>query len=82
MTVTRQAWHPRKHAQTLDVADDRVQEAGALPPRLVPLRVHEGGVHGPVQDLLVERDAVGELHCGSLKKRSYLDHKVAMRVQC
>ena len=43
------------------VEDDRVQQEGALQPRLVPLRVHEGGVHGPVQKLLVEQDAVDVL---------------------
>ena len=42
-----------------------VHEEGALQPRLVPLRVHEGGVHVLVQELLVEQDAAGELHCGS-----------------
>ena len=41
------------------------KKEGALQPRLVPLRVHEGGVHGPVQELLVEQDAVDVLHCGS-----------------
>ena len=47
------------------VVDDRIHEEGALQPRLVPLRVQEGGVHGPVQELLVEQDAMSELHCGS-----------------
>ena len=44
--------------------------------RLAPLRVHEGGVHGPVQKLLaeqdavdvLEQDAVDVLHCGSTQK--------------
>ena len=49
--------------------DPGLQEEGALQPRLVSLRVHEGGVHEPVHDLLVERDAVGELHRGSTKKK-------------
>ena len=48
-----------------------------LQPRLVPLRVHEGGVHGPVQVLLVEQDAVDVLeqdavdvlHCGTTQKK-------------
>ena len=48
----------------------------ALQPRLVPLRVHESGVHGLVQKLLVEQDAVDMLeqdavdvlHCGSTQK--------------
>ena len=71
MTVTRLAWHPREHARTLDVVDDRVQEEGALQPRLVPLRVHEGGVHGPVQELLVEQDTVDVLHCGSTQNRLF-----------
>ena len=54
-------------------------------PRLVRLRAHEGGVHGPVQKLLIEQDAVDVLeqdavdvleqdavdvlHCGSTKKK-------------
>ena len=71
MTVTRLALHPREHARTLDVADDRIHEEGALQPRIVPLRVHEGGVHGRVQELLVEQDAVGELHCGSTQNRLF-----------
>ena len=61
ITVTRLAWHPREHARTVDVVDDRVKEEGALQPRLVPLHVHEGGVHGPVQEHLVEQDAVDVL---------------------
>ena len=57
MTVTRVAWHPREHARTL----------GAQP-RLV----HEGGgVHGPVQELLVQQDAVDALHCGSTRSRLF-----------
>ena len=71
MAVTRLAWRPREH-----VEGDRVQKEGALQPRLVPLRVHKGGVHGPVQKLLVEQDAVDVLeqdavdvlHCGSTQK--------------
>ena len=55
MTVTRLAWRPREHTWAPHVEDDRVQQEGALQPRLVPLRVHEGGVHGPVQELLVEQ---------------------------
>ena len=47
----------------------RVHEEGALRPRLVPLRIDEGPVLGPVQELLVEQDAVGELHCGSAQTR-------------
>ena len=77
MTVTRLAWHPGEHAWTLDIVDDRVQEEGALQPRLVPLRVHEGGVRGTVQKLLVEQDAVDVLeqdavdvlHCGSTPRK-------------
>ena len=65
MTVTRLALHPPEHEETLDIVDDRVHEEGALRPRLVPLRVHEGAVHAPAQELLVEQHAVGELHCGS-----------------
>ena len=57
------ALHPCEHAEILDIVDDRVHEEGALQPRLVPLRVHEDGMHAPVQELLVEQDAVGELHC-------------------
>ena len=64
MAAKRLAWCPREHTRDPDVEDDRVQEKGALQPRLVPLRVHEG-VHGPVQELLVEQDAVDVLHCGS-----------------
>ena len=71
MTVTRLALHQREHARTLDVVDDRVHEEGALQPRLELLRVHEGGVHGHVQELLVEQDAVGELQCGSTPKRLF-----------
>ena len=66
------AWYTRAP----HVEDDRVQKEGALQPRLVPLRVHESGVHGPVQKLLVEQDAVDVLeqdavdvlHCGSTQK--------------
>ena len=65
MTVARLGLQPREH----DVVDDGVHEEGALRPRLVQLRVHEGGVHGLVQDVLVEQDAVGELHCGSTQTR-------------
>ena len=61
MTETSITWAPH-------VEDDRVQQEGALQPRLVPLRVHEGGVHGPVKKLLVEQDAVDVLHCGSTLK--------------
>ena len=56
--VLRLAWRPREHTWALDVADDRIQEEGALQLRLVPLPVHEGGVHGPVQKLLVKQDAI------------------------
>ena len=69
VAVTRLAWRPRQHTRAPHVEDDRVQQEGALQPRLVPLRVHEGGVHGPVQKLLVEQDAVDVLHCGSTQKR-------------
>ena len=62
MTVTRLALRPREHAETLDNVDDRVHAEGALRPRLVPLRVYEGGVHAPVQELLIEQDA-GDLNC-------------------
>ena len=76
MAVTRFAWRPREHTWDEHVEDDRVQQEGALQPRLVPLRVHEGGVHGPVQELLVEQDAVDVLeqdavdvlHCGTTQK--------------
>ena len=61
MAVTWLAWRPREHTRAPHVEDDRVQQEGALQPRLVPLRVHEGGVHGPVQKLLVEQDAVDVL---------------------
>ena len=71
MTVTKLALHPREHAETLDVVDDRVHEEGAVRPSLAPLRVHEGGVHGPVQELLVEQDAVDVLHCGSTQNRLF-----------
>ena len=77
VAVTRLALHSRQHVETRDIVDDRVHEEGALPPLLVPLRVHEGGVHGPVQKLLVEHDAVDVLeqaavdvlHCGSTQKK-------------
>ena len=69
MTVTRLAWHPREHTWAPDIVDDRVQEEGALQPRLVPLRVHQGGLHGPAQELLLEEDAVDVLHCGSTQKK-------------
>ena len=71
MTVTRLAWHPREHARTLDVLDDRIQEEGALQLRFVPLRVHEGGVHEPVQELLVEQDAADVPRCGSTQNRLF-----------
>ena len=63
MTVTRLALHPRELAETWDIVDDRVHGEGALRPRLVPFRVHGGGVHAPVLELLVEQDAADELHC-------------------
>ena len=69
VAVTRVAWRPREHTWDEHVEDDRVQQEGALQPRLVPLRVHEGGVHGPVQVLLVEQDAVDVLHCGTTQKK-------------
>ena len=65
VTVAKLALHPREQAETMDIAGDRDHEEGALRPRLVPLREHEGGVRAAVQELLVEQDAVGELHCGS-----------------
>ena len=76
MAVTKLAWRPREHTWAPHVVDDRVQQEGALQPRLVPLRFHEGDVHGPVQKLLVEQDAVevleqgavDVLHCGSTQK--------------
>ena len=76
VAVAMLAWCPREHTRDPHVEDDRVQQEGALQPRLVPLRVHEGGVHGPVQKLLVEQDAVDVLeqdavdvlHCGSTQK--------------
>ena len=61
MTIAGLTLHPREH---LDIVADRFHEDGALRPRLVPLRVHEGGVHAPVQERLVEQDAVGKLCCG------------------
>ena len=77
VAVTRLAWRPREHTWDEHVEDDRVQQEGALQPRLVPLRVHEGGVHGPVQELLVEQDAVDVLEqdavdvlrCGTTQKK-------------
>ena len=76
MAVFRLAWRPREHTRAPHVEDYRVPKEGALQPRLVPLRVHEGGVHGPVQKLLVEQDAVDVLeqdavdvlHCGSTQQ--------------
>ena len=81
MAVARLTWRPREHTWTPDIVDGRVQKEGALQTRLVPLRVHEGGVHGPVQELLVEQDAVDVLQCGSIQN-SCLDQKMAIRVQC
>ena len=43
VAVTRVAWRPREHTWDEHVEDDRVQQEGPLQPRLVPLRVHEGG---------------------------------------
>ena len=62
MTVTRLALRPREHAETLDIVDDRVHEEGTLRPRIVPHRVHQGGVHAHVQELLVEQHATCKLH--------------------
>ena len=45
------------------------------------LHIHEGGVHGPVQILLVDQDAVDVLHCGSAQNGCW-DQNIAMRVQC
>ena len=81
MTVTRLALRPREHAETLDIVDDRVHEEGALRPRVIPLRVHVGGVHAPAQELLVEQDAVGELHSRSTQP-GCLDNQRATVVQC
>ena len=69
MAVTRLAWRPREHTRDPHVEDDRVQKEGALQPRLVPLRVHEGGVDGPVAVDVLEQDAVDVLHCGSTQKK-------------
>ena len=70
MAVTRLAWRQREHTWDPHVEDDRVQKEGALQPRLVPLRVHKGGVHGVEQDAVdvLEEDAVDVLHCGSTQK--------------
>ena len=51
---------------SLDVMDDWVHEEVALQPRL-----DESGVHGPVQELPVEQDAVGKLHCGLTLNRLF-----------
>ena len=91
VAVAMLAWCPRERTRDPHVDDDRAQKEGALQPRLVPLRVNEGGVHEPVQKLLVEQDAVDVLeqdavdvlHCGSTqKKNGCSDHNIAMRVQC
>ena len=78
MTVPRLAWHPPEHARTLDVTSDWVQEEGALQPRLVPLRVHEGGVQ---QELLVEQDAVAPLWIDTKQavwtRKCSVDHHVS-----
>ena len=79
MAVTWLAWCPREHTPAPHIEYDRVQQEGALQPRLVPLRVHECGAHGPVQKLLVEQDAVDVLeqdavdvlHCGSTQKTAF-----------
>ena len=76
--VAMLAWCPREHTQAPQIEDDRVEKEGALQPRLVPLRLHKGGVHGPVQKLLVkqddvdvlEQDAVHVLHYGSTQKKT------------
>ena len=81
MTITRLALHPREHARTQDIVDDRVQEEGALRQLLVPPRVHEGGVHAPVKELLVEQDAAAEFHCGSIQLGCF-DNQLATVVQC
>ena len=85
LTVTKLAWRPRQHHCAPHIEDDRVQKEGALQPRLVPLRVHVGGVHGPAQELLVEQDAADVLEqdavCGSTQN-GCSDQKMAMRVQC
>ena len=59
---------------------DKVGLASAIRPRLSPLRVHEGGVHAPVQELLAKQDAVGELRSGSTQPRC-LDTQMATVVQ-
>ena len=79
MAVTRLAWRPREHTRNPHVEDDRVQKEGALQPRLVPLRVHEGGVHGPAQKVLVEQDAVDVLEqdaVGIDTKNGCSDHNI------
>ena len=89
MAVAMLALRPREHTRSPHIEDVRVQKKGALQPRLVPLRVHEGGVRGPAQKLFVEQDAVDVLeqdavdvlHCGSTQNGS-LDQNMAMRVQC
>ena len=89
MAVAMLAWRPREHTRAPHIEDVRVQKKGALLPRLVPLRVHVGGVHGPVQKLFVEQDAVDVLeqdavdvlHCGSTQN-GCSDQNMAMRVQC
>ena len=78
MAVTRLAWCPREHTGAPHIEDDRVKKEGALQPRLVPLRVHEGGVHVPEQNVdVLEQDAVDALHCGSTQKNGCLDQNMA-----
>ena len=53
MAVTRRAWRPREHTWAPDIVDDRVQTEGASNHASYHFVVHEGGVHGPAQELLV-----------------------------
>ena len=70
MTVTKLALHPREHAETVDIVGDRVHEEGALRPRLVPLRVHEGGVDTPVQELCPSLTSITSVcHLSGLKHK-------------
>ena len=81
MTVKRLTLHLREHARTPDIVDDCINAEGALRPLLAPLRVHRGSVRTCTKELLVEQDAVGELHCGSTQP-GCLDNQMATAVQC
>ena len=77
MTVTKLAWHPREPSRAADIVDDRVEKECALQPRLEPVRVHEGGAHGLVQEniwstKMPQANSIEDRH-----KTNYLDQKIS-----